>query len=125
MSKPNFCAHCLCFDGAHANNCIALTAENERLNAVIASHGESIFERATRVDEMRVRIAALEAELRDTTWQDHADYWQKRAIAAESALEARDRLLKRWLVYVTAEYPINYREALVNDTGQLLEGGKE
>lgn len=52
------------------------------------------------LDGATKREAALEAELRDTTWQDHADQWQKRAIAAEAREAALRKLLERASTYV-------------------------
>lgn len=45
-----------------------------------------------QVERMRLALEAAEAQLLDTTWQDHADHWQKRAVAAE-AREKRLRLV--------------------------------
>ena len=37
--------------------------------------------------EKDAEIARLNKELLDTTWQDHADFWQKRAESAERELD--------------------------------------
>ena len=47
--------------------------------------------------EYQKLVAELEQQLADTTWQDHADYWQKRAVVAEQQLaecQAREKVLR-------------------------------
>jgi predicted RNase H-like nuclease (RuvC/YqgF family) len=37
-------------------------------------------------DRLTAELAEAKKALRDTTWQDHADHWQKRALKAEREL---------------------------------------
>lgn len=52
--------------------------------------------REAELTRLRERVAELERDLRDTTWQDHADAWQKRALAAEAKFAAAERDAARW-----------------------------
>ena len=48
-----------------------------------------------RAETAEAALAEANKEILDTTWEDHADYWQKRAVKAEAALaEANAKLLE-------------------------------
>lgn len=59
---------------------------------VAEAHGTQQAERAEKADQ---RIADLERQLADTTWQDHADHWQKRALKAERQLAEAQKDVER------------------------------
>lgn len=46
-----------------------------------------------RIAELRKENERLKAALLDTTWQDHADHWQKRALVAEQQLAEANKLI--------------------------------
>ena len=66
--------------------------EIERQAGVIV-HDTKVYGQIIQGHEKR--IAELEAALRDTTWQDHADHWKKRAERLEAALREIMRRLPR------------------------------
>ena len=42
----------------------------------------------TYIDALKAKLQAAQQELLDTTWQDHADHWKKRAEQAEKDRDA-------------------------------------
>lgn len=57
-------------------------------DAAIADMQRAQDIRAATIRARDAEIARLTEQLRDTTWQDHADHWQKRALAAEAERDA-------------------------------------
>lgn len=49
-------------------------------------HRKTATEYLTALEEFKERLEKAEKEVLDTTWQDHADSWQKRALDAEAAM---------------------------------------
>ena len=63
------------------------------------------------VQKAQAEIERLKTELRDTTWQDHADRWQKEAIALRSRLDDARDWLDRLIDDVGTERAIAYEAA--------------
>ena len=75
-----------------------LRAENDAQQQIAAANTEEIRQLHNEIANLRAENEALKKDVLDTTWQDHADAWQKRALKAEAEhddLRARADLLLR------------------------------
>lgn len=89
------------------NTRLALLAAFEKLRSELAaqivdtiSALETITKENEENERLRQALEAAEAQLLDTTWQDHADHWQKRAVAAEEREKRLRELLLKASTYV-------------------------
>jgi hypothetical protein len=84
-----------------------LVTKNKQLSRAV----DLLSQASEEIDRLTAKLAEAKKALRDTTWQDHADSWQKRALKAERELaEARkDTGRLNWLDH----YPAIIRYAAI------------
>lgn len=74
-----------CRRDSHPSVAEPIVARDGHPDMIISDADQAFIAAArTAVPALLDALEAAEAEILDTTWQDHADHWAKRAVAAEA-----------------------------------------